>query len=105
MLGTKERFSLISSKQKDYESDKTIFNARLMKIGMDAIDYVASELNFDFNGMDLDEKKAFICNNGQEIVNRAIETGGQYAKHFRDRVVLLVENDGNAGLIFTKKKK
>ena len=87
------------------DSDKTIFNARLMKIGMDAIDYVASELNFDFYGMDFDEKKAFICNNGQKIVDRAIESGGQYGKHFKDRVVLLVENGGNAGLIFTKKKK
>jgi hypothetical protein len=87
------------------DSDKTIFNARLMKIGMDAIDYVASELNFDFYGMDFDEKKAFICNNGQKIVDRAIESGGQYGRHFENRVVLLVENGGNAGLIFTKKKK
>ena len=105
MLVTKEKYSVISSKQKDFNSDRTIFNARLMKIGMDAIDYVASEMNLDFYGMDLEGKKAFVCNNGQAIVDRAIESGGQYGRHFKDRVVLLVENDGNAGLIFTKKKK
>jgi hypothetical protein len=96
---------LIFSKQKEFDSDRTIFSARLMKIGMDAIDYVASELNLDFYSMDFEEKKAFICDNGKKIMERAIESGGYYGRYFSDRVVLLVENNGNAGLIFTKKKK
>jgi hypothetical protein len=86
------------------DEDRTIISARLIKVGLDAVDKVADELKVDFSGLDLEAKRSFLEHHGKAVVMAAAEHP-QYGRFFVDRVVLWIEAEGNAGLIFTKKRK
>lgn len=86
------------------DQDRTVISARLMRIGLEAINAVADRLNVPFHDLDLAGKKAFLERNGKEVVETAIRNGGSDGRYFENRVVLWVENQGVAGLVFVKKR-
>lgn len=86
------------------DEDRTIISARLINVGLDAVDKIADELKVDFASLDLEAKRSFLEHHGKAVIMAAAEHP-QYGRFFVDRVVLWVEADNNAGLIFTKKRK
>lgn len=86
------------------DEDNIRIDQRLNRIGLTAIEAVAEHYKVDFFDLDLEMKKKFLNDHGKEIIETA-QNHPQLGRYFQDRVVLMVENEGTAGLIFTKKVK
>jgi hypothetical protein len=86
------------------DEDNMRIDPRLNRIGLNAIEAVAQHYKVDFFDLDIEGKKKFLNDRGKEIIEAA-KTHPTLGRYFDDRVVLLVENEGTAGLVFTKKLK
>jgi hypothetical protein len=86
------------------DEDNIRIDHRLNRIGLNAIEAVAEHYKVDFFDLDIEGKKAFLNDHGKEVVEAA-KSHATLGRYFDDRVVLWVENEGAAGLVFTKKVK
>lgn len=86
------------------DEDNIRIDQRLNRIGLTAIEAVAEHYKIDFFDLDLEMKKKFLSDHGKAIIETA-QHHPTLGRYFVDRVVLLVENEGAAGLVFTKRAK
>ena len=86
------------------EEDNVRIDPRLVRIGLKACEDVADSMALDFHGMSIADKKAFLTEAGAKIMEKAKQDGGELGRYFENRVVVLLENKGRAGLYFTKRK-
>ncbi len=86
------------------DEDNIRIDQRLNRIGLNAIEAVAHHRNVDFFDLDIEGKKKFLNDHGKDVIEAA-KSHAQLGRYFDDRVVLWVENEGAAGLIFTKRVK
>jgi hypothetical protein len=84
--------------------DNVRIDPRLIRIGLEALDAVSEKQGIDFFSLDLEQKKAFLVDHGPDVVTAAKRAAGPLARYFNDRMVVLIENEGNAGLYFLKVK-
>lgn len=85
--------------------DNVRIDPRLIRIGLAALDAVSEAKGVNFFDLDLDHKKLFLSEHGAEIMSTAKRAAGPLERYFENRMVVLVENEGAAGLYFTKVKK
>lgn len=84
--------------------DNIRLDPRLIRIGLQALDAVSAEQGLDFFLLESDGKKAFLSDHGSKVVSAAKRLAGPLARYFNDRMVVLIENEGSAGLYFMKIK-
>lgn len=85
--------------------DNVRLDPRLIRIGLQALDAVSEKQGVDFFILPMDQKKEFLVDHGPDVVAAAKRIAGPLARYFNDRMVVLVENEGTAGLYFMKIKK
>ena len=85
--------------------DNVRIDPRLTKIGLQALAAVSEKRGVDFFDLDLEGKKKFLNDFGSEVVELARTCSGRMGRYFENRVVMLVESEGTAGLYFVKKTK
>lgn len=85
--------------------DNIRLDPRLIRIGLEALNAVSDAKGIDFFLLSMDNKKEFLVDFGPEIVSTAKRLAGNLGRYFEDRMVVLVENDGAAGLYFVKIKR
>ena len=85
------------------DEDDMRIDPRLTRIGLAALAAVSDAKGVDFFDLDLDGKKKFLTDFGGDVIS--IARASQYGRYFENRVIMLIENDGNAGLVFVKRVK
>jgi len=87
------------------DEDNIRIDPRLIRIGLLALDAIANKYDIPFFDLDMDEKRRFLMDHGNEVVEAAKLGAGSLSRYFEDRVVMLIEGNGAGGLYFVKKKK
>ena len=87
----------------DEATDQTRIDPRLTRIGLLALAAISDKVGVDFFDADIDGKKAFLTKYGKDVIEVAKTQGGELGRYFENRVVVMIENQGNAGLYFIKK--